>query len=130
AVNVGRAANVRVGTGLAMYAAGRLALTVGPAQAGAFALTLAAGSVVVYSFWLVLVTLTFWFVRIDNIEQIVWQAYEAGRYPVEIYPSWLRTALTYVVPVLFIITVPAQALAGRLNGSFIVVAAVVAAASV
>jgi ABC-2 type transport system permease protein len=52
-------------------------------------------------------------VRVDNIEQIVWQGFEAARYPIEIYPSWLRGALTYGIPVAFIITIPAQALTGR-----------------
>jgi ABC-2 type transport system permease protein len=43
----------------------------------------------------------------------MWQAFEAGRYPIEIYPPWLRGALTYVIPIVFIIGVPAEALAGR-----------------
>jgi ABC-2 type transport system permease protein len=126
-VVIWRIVNVLVGLGLTIYTIGRLSLGVGLPQAMAFAVTLAAGMAVVYSFWLFLVTLTFWFVKIDNIEQIVWQAFEAGRYPIEIYPAWLRGSLTYVVPVAFIITVPAQALAGRLQGGFILVTLLVAA---
>ena len=125
-VNIWRIVNVMVGLGLTLYTISRLSLSVGPSQALGFSLTLAAGTVVVYSFWLCLVTLTFWFVKIDNIEQIVWQAFEAGRYPIEIYPVWLRGALTYVVPVAFIITVPAQALSGKLPSAFFVIAPVVA----
>lgn len=113
-LNIWRAANVLVGVGLTIYTLGQLSLGVGPQQALLFGVTLAAGIVVVYSFWLVLVTLTFWFVRIDNLEQIIWQAFETGRYPVEIYPNWLRMIMTYVIPVVFIITVPASALSGRL----------------
>lgn len=108
-----RAANVLVGIGLTAYAVGRLGAHIGPAQAASFAITMAAGCAVIYALWLSLVTLTFWFVRIDNIEQIVWQGFEAARYPIEIYPAWLRGALTYAVPVAFIITIPAQALSGR-----------------
>lgn len=126
-LNIWRIVNVMVGVGLSVYTITRLALSIGAAQAVAFAITLGAGVAVVYSFWLVLVTLTFWFVKIDNIEQLVWQAFEAGRYPIEIYPGWLRGALTYVIPVAFIITVPAQALAGRLAASFVGVSLVVAA---
>ncbi len=129
-LNIWRIVNVLVGVGLALYAVRRLALGVGPHQALTFAVTLAAGIGVVYSFWLVLVTLTFWFVRLENIEQIVWQAFEAGRYPVEIYPAWLRGALTYLIPIVFIITVPAQALAGRLPGGFVWLAVLVSAAAV
>jgi ABC-2 type transport system permease protein len=126
--NVWRIVNVAVGLGLSFYTIGRLSLTVGPAQAIAFAITIAAGAVVVYSFWLCLVTLTFWFVKMENIEQIVWQAFEAGRYPIEIYPAWLRGGLTYAIPVAFIITVPAKALSGRLEPSFIVISIIVSAA--
>lgn len=129
-LNVWRASNLLVGLGLLAYSLQRLSLSVGIAQALAFVVALAAGSVVVYSFWLALVTLTFWFTRLENIEQIVWQAFEAGRYPVEIYPVWLQALLTYVIPVTFIITVPAQALAGRLNPGFLFVAWTVAALSV
>lgn len=126
-LNVWRAANVLVGLGLSVYSVRRLSVAIGPEQAFQFALTLTAGIAIVYSFWLALVTLTFWFVRIDNVEQIIWQAFETGRYPVEIYPGWLRAALTYVIPVVFIITVPAAALSGRLPGAVAPVAVVVAA---
>jgi len=129
-INVWRAANLVVGTGLAIYTIQRLALQIGAPQALAFAGSVLAGLCVIYSFWLVLVTLTFWVVRLENIEQIVWQAFEAGRYPVEIYPAWLRMTLTYVVPVMFIITVPAQALTGRVDPTFSLVALAVALVSV
>jgi len=47
---------------------------------------------------------------------VVFQSmYEAGRWPVSIYPGWLRFALTFIVPVGFAVTVPAQALAGHLT---------------
>jgi ABC-2 type transport system permease protein len=129
-LNVWRASSLLVGIGISTYALEKLSLEVGGADAALFAVSLLCGLAVIYSFWLVLVTLSFWFVRVDNIEQIVWQAFEAGRYPVEIYPNWLRMTLTYVVPVVFIITVPAQALTGRLDPAFIGVALVVAVCSV
>jgi ABC-2 type transport system permease protein len=34
---------------------------------------------------------------------------------VDIYPNWLRYGLTFLVPVAFAVTVPAQALTGRLS---------------
>jgi ABC-2 type transport system permease protein len=47
---------------------------------------------------------------------------------VGIYPDWLRTGLTFLVPVAFAVTVPAEALTGRLDwptlgGSFLLTAA-------
>jgi len=125
-INIWRIANVLIGAGLSIFSIYRLSLTIGPEQAAAFAITLAASVGIVYSFWLFLVTLTFWVVRIDNLEQIVAQAFEAGRYPIDIYPGWLRGGLTYVVPVVFMITVPAQALAGRTHGMEVLVSVIVA----
>lgn len=127
-INIWRLANALVGLGLSIYTVGALALQIGPAQAAAFACTLVAGLAIVYSFWLMLVTLTFWFVRVDNVDQIIWQAFEAARYPMDIYPGWLRTTLTYAIPVAFIITVPARALAGLLTGSEAVASMVAALA--
>lgn len=79
------------------------------------AAAIVAGGVIVYSFWLILATTAFWLVRVENILVIFQSVYEAGRWPVSIYPAWLRFALTFLVPVAFAITVPAQALAGRLS---------------
>ena len=41
--------------------------------------------------------------------------FQAGRYPVGLYPTWLRAILTFIVPVAFATTVPTEALAGRLS---------------
>jgi len=54
--------------------------------------------------------------------------YEAGRWPIGIYPPWLRTALTFVVPVGFAITVPSEALVGRGGWPTVVGAVVLAGA--
>lgn len=107
---------IDVGLGFAVLAVAlaRLGERVGVRQAATFGLALLAGGVIVYSFWLILATTAFWFVRIENILVIFQSVYEAGRWPVSIYPGWLRFALTFLVPVAFAITVPAQALSGRL----------------
>jgi ABC-2 type transport system permease protein len=108
---------IDVGLGLAVVGIGlaRLGQRVGVAEAAAFVAALVAGGVIVYSFWLILATTAFWLVRVENILVVFQSVYEAGRWPVSIYPGWLRFALTFLVPVAFAITVPAQALAGRLT---------------
>ncbi len=80
-----------------------------------FALTILAGTVIVYCFWMLLATLTFWFVKLENILVIFQFVYQAGRWPVTLYPAWLRFALTVIVPVAFATTVPAQAITGGLE---------------
>ena len=98
--------------GQALYSLGA---TVSPERAVLFAGTLLAGMTVVYCFWLMLATCTFWFVRMDNILFIFQSMYDAGRWPLSIYPGWLRLLLTFLVPVAFAVTVPAEALVGRLH---------------
>jgi ABC-2 type transport system permease protein len=81
----------------------------------AFAVVLVAGLVIVYSFLMILATCSFWFVRLDNILNIFQSMYEAGRWPITVYPPWLRASLTFIVPIGFAITVPAAALTGRIT---------------
>jgi ABC-2 type transport system permease protein len=73
------------------------------------------GGLMIYSFWLVLTTIAFWIVRIDEIAELFQGVYQSGRWPVTIYPEWLRVSLTFLVPVAFAVTVPAQALTNRLT---------------
>jgi ABC-type uncharacterized transport system permease subunit len=73
------------------------------------------GSAIIYSFWTILATLSFWFVRVENILEIFRSMYEAGRWPISLYPPWLRFTLSFIVPVAFVTTVPVEALTGRLS---------------
>ncbi len=113
-----------VGLGLAVLAASllQLGVAVGLHQALGFGVTLLAGAAIVYSFWLILATLSFWFVRVENILIIFQGVYEAGRWPVGMYPRWLQVALTALVPVAFAVTVPAEAVVGRLTGPMLALA--------
>lgn len=85
------------------------------AQSMAFAVTLLMGAVIIYCFWLMLTTGAFWLVRMDQVVELFQGVYQAGRWPVGIYPQWLRLLLTFLVPVAFAVTVPSSALVGRLN---------------
>lgn len=73
------------------------------------------GAVMIYCFWLIVTSTAFWFVRVHEIADLFVGLYAAGRWPVDIYPSWLRYGLTFLVPVAFAVTVPAEALTGRLT---------------
>jgi ABC-2 type transport system permease protein len=61
--------------------------------------------------------------------------FQMARYPVGLYPGWLRLVLTWIVPVGVMTTVPAQALigelpAGMLAGSVVLATVLVIGASV
>jgi ABC-2 type transport system permease protein len=105
----------------------RLGSKLGLAESGEFILLLLAGAVIIYSFFLILATLSFWFVRVENILTIFQSMYEAGRWPVSLYPGWLRYGLTFIIPIAFATTVPAEALTGRLSWGTLLLAIAVAA---
>ncbi len=119
--------DVVLGAGVLILALQQLSAGVGLARAVSFGVALLAGAAIVYSFWLMLATLSFWFIRIENILMIFWSMYTAGRWPVGIYPPWLRWMLTLVVPIAFAVTVPAEAISGRVDASSLVGALALAA---
>jgi ABC-2 type transport system permease protein len=94
---------VNIGEGLSVY------------QLVSFVVTLACGLALVYSLLLVLSTLSFWFVRVENLLAIFWSFIDAGRFPVDVYPGWLRVTLSTIVPIGIAVTLPAQAVAGRVD---------------
>ena len=88
---------------------------IGPLDVAAFVVALLLGASMIYCFWMILTTGAFWIVRMDDIHELFEGVYEAGRWPVTIYPGWLRIGLTFLVPIAFAVTVPAEALTSRLT---------------
>lgn len=77
--------------------------------------TLLMGSIMIYCFWLIVTSTAFWIVRVNEIVNLFEGLYAAGRWPIDIYPNWLKYGLTFLVPVAFAISVPSEALTGRLT---------------
>ncbi|MGH2388323.1 MAG: ABC transporter permease [Chloroflexota bacterium] len=107
--------NVIAGLIVLAVALGRLDRQLGLGQALAFVWLLLVGGVMIYCFRLILTTAAFWVVCIDEMANLFQGVFAAGRYPVGIYPGWLRNGLTFLVPVAFAVTVPSEALTGRLD---------------
>lgn len=80
-----------------------------------FMVLVLSGTLIIYSLWIVLIALTFWFTKFDNNVTILQALLDAGRYPATVYPAWLRVILTYLIPIAVATTVPLQALRGDLS---------------
>jgi ABC-2 type transport system permease protein len=93
----------------------RITTNVGVGDAIAFALALLLGAVLIYCFWLVLATVAFRVVNMWHAVELFDGIFQTGRWPVGIYPLWLRFGVTFLVPIAFAVTVPAEALTSRLN---------------
>ncbi len=106
----------QIGLGAVVVAVGLGRLPrVGLVEGLGFAVALACGFALVYALLLALSTLAFWFVRVDNLMALYWAFLDAGRFPVDIYPGWLRVTLSSAVPIGVAVTVPAQVIAGRVD---------------
>jgi ABC-2 type transport system permease protein len=120
--------NLLFGLGVILAGMARLDSHLSLGSVGLFLVMLLAGAVIIYSFMLVLSTLAFWFVRLENVLVIFQTMFgNAGSWPITIYPGWLRTTLTFFVPVAFAVTIPAESLTGRLEATTVVLTLALAA---
>lgn len=84
------------------------------------------GIVILYSLWFILGATSIWFVKVHNVTEVLQGLLEAGRYPMVAYPAVYRFFFTFVVPVAFLTTVPAQAMLNRSEFTWIFGAAILA----
>ena len=77
----------------------------------------------IYCFWMVLATGAFWVVNMWHLAELFEGSFQTGRWPVGIYPGWLRFSVTFLVPVAFAVTVPAEAVTSRLEWQTLALAA-------
>lgn len=86
------------------------------------------GLVILYSLWFMLGATSIWFVKIYNVTEVLRGLVEAGRYPMIAYPATYRFFFTYIVPVAFLTTIPAEVMLGRLQINWLIGAALLALA--
>ena len=125
-VNIFRGVDVLMGLGIVLYALSYLP-PVPIDRALLFVVLILCAAAILYSLIMLLITSAFWFVQLENITELIFTFYEAGRFPVNIFPVWVRVLLTFIVPIAFITTVPASVLLSRLNGEFVIYSIAIAA---
>lgn len=106
------------------YAGEQLGLTVGDYLLSTVPILF--GLVSLYSLWFMLGATSIWFVKIYNVTEVLRGLLEAGRYPMVAYPIAYRFFFTFIVPVAFLTTVPAEAMLGRVELSWLIGAGVLA----
>ncbi len=91
-------------------------------------LPILSGLAILYSLWFMLGATSIWFVKIYNVTEVLRGFLEAGRYPIVAYPALYRVFFTFVVPIVFLTTIPAQTLLGRAEPIWIIGSALLAIA--
>ena len=113
--------DIPFGLGIIFYAGHQLNLSLGDYCLGIIPLLL--GLVILYSLWFMLGATSIWFVKIYNVTEVLRGLIEAGRYPMAAYPVAYRWFFTFVVPVVFLTSIPAEAMLGRTHITWIIGAA-------
>lgn len=88
----------------------------------AFVVTVVSGAAMIYCVWIMITSTAFRVVRSEEVLNLFEGFYQTGRWPVTVYPTVLRATLTFVIPLAFAITVPAEALSDRLDGTTVALA--------
>lgn len=114
-VSIWNVIDIFLGLGVIGWAVSEMSATFTVATAIGFVTALICGALIMYSIWLAAAAMAFKAVQINQLMQLLNGLYEAGRWPVGIYPLWLRTSLTIVIPLAFAVTVPAEIISDRVN---------------
>ncbi|WP_236587875.1 ABC transporter permease [Tumebacillus amylolyticus] len=118
--------DVLMGLGLVVYAAVKMNLAFTASHLLWFALMFLAALVTLYGIWMVLMTMSFWFVKVENLTFLFTSLFETARFPVQVYKGILRALLTYVFPVAVLTTFPAAGLIGKLTWTDAVISFIIA----
>ncbi|MGH3133378.1 MAG: ABC transporter permease [Gaiellaceae bacterium] len=122
-VRIWQIVDVVSGVAVLGFGLSRLSTDVGLVDTLAFGVALVFGAVMIYCFWLVIATGAFWIVNMWHAIELFDGIYLTGRFPVGIYPGWLRYSVTFLVPIAFAVTVPAEAVTSRLDWETLALAA-------
>lgn len=119
--------DVLLGLGLVWYGGHLMGLAFSFSNLLWFLLMFLAALVTLYAIWMLLMTMSFWFVKVENLTFLFSSLFETARFPVNVYKGLLRIFLTYIFPVAVLTTFPAAAFTGRLQGQDALVSIIVAA---
>lgn len=96
------------------WAFGQLGRAPAPGDVAIALVLLVAAGMVIYSMWILVVSVAFYLVRIDNLTYLFTSIFDAARWPVSVFSGGLRLVFTFVIPLAVMTTFPAMALLGTL----------------
>lgn len=118
--------DVVFGFGLSAYCAHRAGahFSIGPLAETLVILVCAL--LILYSLWIMVVSLAFHVVKIDNLSHLILSLFDAARFPSSVFRGVLSVVFTFVLPLSLMTTFPALATLGRLKLSELATACAVA----
>jgi ABC-2 type transport system permease protein len=110
-----RVADVLGGLALSAYCVHHAGARPTLAQVAAAALILLCAVAILYAIWIMVISLSFRVVKIDNLSHLILSVFDAARFPVSVFRGALAIVFTFVIPLGLMTTYPALALLGRLR---------------
>ena len=111
-INVAELGNVATGLLLVVFGLARSGVTPNPLEIVQALVLAACGTVLLAGVWCALSFTAFWLQSVSPIAILYTSMQDSGRYPLVFFPFAVRAFLTFVFPVAFASTLPAQALHG------------------
>ena len=106
--------HIGVSIGVIAVAASMMDITLNGISLLLFLFSILVSTGILYSILLFVNSVAFWY-RGTYLSWIVADILQTGRYPIGIYPNRLRFFLTWLFPIGFIVSVPAEAITGKLQ---------------
>jgi ABC-2 type transport system permease protein len=83
--------------------------------------------VILYALWFMVATTTIWFTKVWNATEVLRSFTEAGKYPMSAYHPAVAFFLTYILPIAFLTTIPAELMRRPTAWGYLVAEGVLAA---
>ena len=116
--------NILFGLSVILYAGSKLGL--GPINYLAGVLPIVSAIMILYSIWFMMSATSIWFTKIYNLTEVLKGLLEAGRFPIAAYPSAYQFFFTFIIPIGFITTVPAEAILNRISSGTSIISLLIA----
>jgi ABC-2 type transport system permease protein len=101
--------------GILVYAFHRLGRAPSAGELAVGLALFAVALMLLYSVWILVVSISFRVVKVDNLSYLFISLFDAGRWPIDVFKGALRLIFTVVFPLALMTTYPAEALLGKLT---------------
>lgn len=125
-LDLARVTDVLAGLALSVYALIKSGAQPTFGQVALSLLVLTSAVTVLYSIWILVVSLSFRVVKVDNLSYLIVSVFDAARFPSSVFQGALAFVFTFIVPLALMTTYPALALLGKLRAEDVMTTLLVA----
>lgn len=105
-VSYGLLAGAPFGVGLLLYSLYQLRISILSFSFLLYFAAVCAAAVVMYNIFFMVTVFSIKYVKLDALEELCWSLLNIGKYPSDIYPSYIKNIFTFVLPVIVIYNFP------------------------